>query len=91
MLPVYSFLLNIESGDITEIKAMPDEEEILKEVRAAFEREPRIDPHHYPIRMEIAEDGALILEGTMKKTWPPKSSVSNSPPLRPVCAPLSID
>lgn len=45
---------------------MPDEEEILKEVKAAFEREPRIDPHHYPVHMEIAEDGALILEGTMK-------------------------
>lgn len=42
---------------------MPDEEETLKEVKAAFEREPRIDPHHYPIRMEIAGDGALILEG----------------------------
>jgi osmotically-inducible protein OsmY len=85
MLPVYP-LLNIESGDIVEIKAMPDEEEILKEVRAAFEREPRIDPHHYPIRMEIAEDGALILEGTVKNVAAKKLGLELAAATPGVCA-----
>jgi hypothetical protein len=54
MLPIYSSS-NIESGDVVEIKAVPDEEEILKEVRGAFEREPRIDPHQVINKIEIQQ------------------------------------
>jgi len=39
-------------------------EKILKEVRAAFEREPRINLHRYPVHMDLA-NGDLILEGEM--------------------------
>lgn len=35
---------------------------ILKEVRAAFEREPRINLHKYPVRMLLSDD-VLMLEG----------------------------
>lgn len=35
---------------------------VLKEVRAAFERESRINLHKYPVRMEFS-DGVLTLEG----------------------------
>lgn len=37
-------------------------EEVLKKIRAAFEREHRIDLHHHPIAMEF-ENGVLTLEG----------------------------
>ena len=43
---------------------MPDREKILKEVRAAFEREPRINLHRYPVHMELT-NGDLIIEGEM--------------------------
>lgn len=36
---------------------------ILKSVRALFEREPRIDLHRWPIRLDLTEDGVVILEG----------------------------
>lgn len=36
---------------------------ILKSVRAAFEREPRINLHRHAIHLEMTEDHALILEG----------------------------
>jgi hypothetical protein len=39
-----------------------DRERVLKEVRAAFEREPLINLHRYPVKMEFAE-GVLTLEG----------------------------
>jgi osmotically-inducible protein OsmY len=42
---------------------LSDKESILKVVRAAFEREPKINLHRYPIKIDIAEDGALTLEG----------------------------
>ncbi len=41
---------------------MTAQEGIVKEVLAALEREPRIDLHHYPIRVEYG-DGVLTLEG----------------------------
>lgn len=43
---------------------MPVTEEVLKEVRAAFEHEPRINLHQYPVHMALS-DGDLILEGEM--------------------------
>jgi osmotically-inducible protein OsmY len=45
--------------------AAPDKSErdrVLKEVRAAMEREPRINLHKFPIAMEFS-DGVLTLEG----------------------------
>lgn len=36
---------------------------ILKTLRAAFEREPRINLHRWPIRIDLTEDGAVVLEG----------------------------
>lgn len=41
---------------------MGTSEEILKKIRAAFEREHRIDLHHHPIAMKF-ENGVLTLEG----------------------------
>ena len=39
-----------------------ERDRVLKEVRAAFERESRINLHKYPVRMEFS-DGVLTLEG----------------------------
>lgn len=36
---------------------------ILKSVRAMLEREPRIDLHRWPVRLEMTDDGAVVLEG----------------------------
>jgi osmotically-inducible protein OsmY len=36
---------------------------ILKSVRAALEREPRINLHRWPLQLGLADDHALILEG----------------------------
>ncbi len=41
---------------------MAAQENIVKAVLAAFEREPRVDLHHYPVRVEFG-DGVLTLEG----------------------------
>ena len=41
---------------------MSERERVLKEVRAALEREPRINLHKCPIKMEFS-DGVLTLEG----------------------------
>ncbi|MDP3089604.1 MAG: BON domain-containing protein [Nitrospira sp.] len=41
---------------------MSERERVLKEVRAALEREPRINLHKYSVTMEFA-DGVLTLEG----------------------------
>jgi len=41
---------------------MSEKERVHKEVRAALEREPRINLHKYPVTMEFA-DGVLTLEG----------------------------
>jgi len=35
----------------------------LKTLRAMLEREPRIDLHRWPVRLDITDDGAVILEG----------------------------
>lgn len=39
-----------------------DRDRVLKEVRAALEREPRVNLHKYPVQMEFSE-GVLTLEG----------------------------
>lgn len=39
-------------------------ETILKDVRAALEREPRVNLHRNPIQIDLS-DGSLILEGTV--------------------------
>jgi osmotically-inducible protein OsmY len=36
---------------------------ILKSVRAMLEREPRIDLHRWPIKLEMTEDSVVVLEG----------------------------
>jgi osmotically-inducible protein OsmY len=40
-------------------------EEVVKEVRAAFEHEPRINLHRYPVHIACS-DGDLVLEGEME-------------------------
>jgi osmotically-inducible protein OsmY len=45
---------------------MPVTEEILKAVRAAFEHEPRINLHRYPVHIAFS-DGDLIVEGEMER------------------------
>jgi osmotically-inducible protein OsmY len=44
---------------------MTDKETVLKEVRAALERERRINLHRYPIRMDYG-NGELTLEGEVE-------------------------
>lgn len=44
---------------------MPDKAQILIMVRAAFEREPRINLRRYPVRMDFS-DGVLTLEGEVE-------------------------
>ncbi|MGA6826176.1 BON domain-containing protein [Nitrospira sp. NS4] len=41
---------------------MSERERVLKEVRAELEREPRINLHRFPVKMEFS-DGVLTLEG----------------------------
>lgn len=48
---------------------------ILKEVRAALEREPRINLHRYPVKMDIAE-GVLTLEGEVEHIAAKKLSLA---------------
>jgi osmotically-inducible protein OsmY len=45
---------------------MSDKAKVLKSVRAAFEREPRINLHRNLFKIDFAEDGALILEGEVQ-------------------------
>lgn len=45
-----------------EAPLMSERERVLKEVRAALEREPRINLHKFPVEMEFG-DGVLTLEG----------------------------
>jgi len=42
---------------------MPADVEILSQVRAALEREPRIKLHQHPLRIALDSDGTLALEG----------------------------
>ncbi len=44
---------------------MLDKEHIIKAVRAAFEREPRINLHRYPVHIDFG-DGVLTLEGEVE-------------------------
>lgn len=44
---------------------MPVTEEVLKEVRAAFAHEPRINLHRYPVHLALT-NGDLIVEGEME-------------------------
>ncbi len=39
---------------------------VLKQVHAALEREPRVNLHRYPVRMDLDPDGAVILEGEVE-------------------------
>lgn len=47
------------------ITAESERDRVLKEVRAALEREPRINLHKFPIEMEF-RDGVLTLEGEVE-------------------------
>ena len=42
---------------------MDDTSQVLRQVRAALEREPRVDLHHYPLNIDLGADGALMVEG----------------------------
>jgi len=42
--------------------AVSERDRVLKEVRAALEREPRINLHKFPVKIEFG-DGVLTLEG----------------------------
>ena len=44
---------------------MTEKEQIIKAVRAAFEHEPRINLHKYPVEMDF-KDGVLTLEGEVQ-------------------------
>jgi osmotically-inducible protein OsmY len=41
------------------------EERIVKEIRAALEKDTRINLHRYPIQIAVQNDGDLILDGVM--------------------------
>lgn len=45
--------------------AVSERDRILKEVRAALEREPRVNLHKFPVEMEF-RDGVLTLEGEVE-------------------------
>lgn len=55
---------------------MSDKERILKSVRAAFEREPRINLRRDLIKIDLAEDGALIIEGEVHNIAAKKRALS---------------
>jgi osmotically-inducible protein OsmY len=50
---------------------------VLKEVRAALEREPRINLHKYPVHMEF-DDGVLTLEGEVEHIAAKKLSMEHA-------------
>jgi len=54
--------------------AVPERDRILKEVRAALEREPRINLHKFPVEMEF-RDGVLTLEGEVEHVAAKKLSL----------------
>lgn len=39
---------------------------ILKTLTAAFEREPHLNPHRWPVRIGLTDDSVLILEGEVE-------------------------
>ncbi len=53
---------------------LPDRDRVLKEVRAALEREPRINLHKYPVQMAFS-DGVLTLEGEVEHVAAKKLSM----------------
>jgi osmotically-inducible protein OsmY len=55
---------------------MSDKERVLKSVRAAYEREARINLHRDLIKIDLAEDGALILEGEVHNIAAKKMALS---------------
>ena len=55
---------------------MTNQGHVLTAVRASFEREPRINLHKYPVRMDFS-DGALTLEGEAE-TWQRRNCPWNS-------------
>jgi osmotically-inducible protein OsmY len=46
-----------------EVPDMQNGNSILKSVRAALEREPRINLHRWPVQLDLGDDHALVLEG----------------------------
>lgn len=54
--------------------AVPERDRVLKEVRAALEREPRINLHKFPVEMEF-RDGVLTLEGEVEHVAAKKLSL----------------
>jgi osmotically-inducible protein OsmY len=54
--------------------AVSERDRILKEVRAALEREPRINLHKFPVEMEF-RDGVLTLEGEVEHVAAKKLSL----------------
>jgi osmotically-inducible protein OsmY len=52
-------------GKYKETVPMSTTEEIVKEVQAAFEHEPRINLHQYPVHVAFS-DGDLVLEGEIE-------------------------
>lgn len=44
---------------------MSEPEDVIKNVLAALERQPKVDLHHYPIDVDF-KDGILTLEGSVK-------------------------
>lgn len=81
---VASSLLSIVIGEgerrhayaITHMKttAVSERDRVLKEVRAAFEREPRINLHKFPVEMDF-RDGVLALEGEVEHVAAKKLSL----------------
>lgn len=39
---------------------------ILKTVRAALEREPRINLHRWPVHLDLTDDSVLVMEGDVE-------------------------
>lgn len=50
---------------MTAAKLEGEQDRVQKEVRAAFEREPRINLHKHPVQMQFS-DGVLTLEGEVE-------------------------
>lgn len=55
--------------------AVSERNRVLKEVRAALEREPRVNLHKFPIEMDF-RDGVLTLEGEVEHIAAKKLSLS---------------
>lgn len=55
--------------------ATSEKDAIIKAVRAAFEREPRINLHRYPVNTDFGDDGVLTLEGEAENIAAKKLSI----------------